>query len=132
MKTICDEIKKIEYIDIQKIEKLYGLKFSDDFSEFFLMNNGGIPKKPICVVDGEEYEVRSFLAFGDDEYYSIKKPIDYFQKHTNGKIIPFAVDSGGNYFCLNVENKKVYFWSHDDDLYYFLCDSFAKFIDFLI
>ncbi len=116
---------------INSYEEQYKIEFPKEMIDFFDENNGGIPLKKEIVVDGEEYEIRCFLSFNDNEYNSIKKSLETFQNNTKGKIIPIAKDSGDNYFCLNVENKKVYYWDHEDNKYYRLAESFNEFISLI-
>jgi len=114
---------------INDMEKRYSIKIRDNIKDFIRMNSGGFPKKSIIRADGENYEVRVFLSLDKtDEYYYIDKPLTYFSKKTNGKIIPLGLDSGDNYYCANNENGKVYYWSADDDLYYCIADSIDDFV----
>lgn len=132
MSSMCFDSKEIkETFAIDVLENEYDLNFSVAFKAFFKINNAGIPKHNLISVNSKEYEIRCFLSFNDDEYNSIKKPLASFQEETNGKMVPFAKDSGDNYYCLNVENGKVYFWDKDDDLYYMLTESFESFIELL-
>lgn len=132
MDKICINISKLtDELAIEKLEDKFDLDFSSDFKEFFILNNGGIPLNSKFMYENKEYEVRCFLSFNNDEYNSIKKPLSSFQEETNGKIVPFAKDSGDNYYCLNIENQKVYYWSRDEELYYCLAEAFSEFIGYL-
>ncbi len=133
MNIICRNITKINDDSIiERLEDKYDISFPKSIREFFLNNNGGTPLKKEITVNGTEYEIRCFLSFNDDEYNSIKKPLATFQENTHGKIAPVAKDSGDNYFCLNVENEKVYYWDKDENMYYNLADSFDDFIKLLL
>ena len=102
----------------------------DDIKEFLKKNSGGYPKKDIVSFNGEEYEVRVFLSLdeSDDNYY-IEKPLFYFTEKTRGKIIPIGIDSGDNYYCVNNDSGKVYYWSSSEDKYYYLACSLEEFMD---
>lgn len=129
MNNICVEVSKlIDKKDIERISNSYGIEFDKDFIDFIEINNGGIPKTNSIEVGGKEYELRCFLSFNSGEYNSIELPLKSFQEETKGKIYPIAKDSGDNYFCINKENGKVYFWDKDENLYYKLVDSFADFV----
>ena len=129
MSSICRSISSLE--DVTKIDRLedtYNINFPKQFKEFFAENNGGIPLKKEIEVNGVEYEVRCFLSFMDDEYNSIKRPLEMFQKATKGKIAPFAKDSSDNYYCINLDNGKIYYWEKEEDSYYAIADNFVDFI----
>ncbi len=93
--------------------------------------SGGLinhPVKDIIVCNGEEYEVRVFLsADKTDQNYCIEKPLDYFLSKTKGKIVPIAIDSGDNYYCVNNETGKVYYWSAEMDEYYNIAQDLLAF-----
>ena len=102
----------------------------DDIKEFLKKNSGGYPKKDIVSFNGEEYEVRVFLSLdeSDDNYY-IEKPLCYFMDKTGGKIVPIGIDSGDNYYCVNNNSGKVYYWSSSEDKYYCLAKSLEEFAE---
>lgn len=87
-----------------------------DIIDFLKMNSGGYPINDVVKFNGEEYEIRVFLSLDDsDANYYIKKPLEYFLKNTKGKIVPIGIDSGDNYYCVNNETGKVYFWSSGEN-----------------
>lgn len=129
MNVICHNITEITNSDaIKKIENKYGIKFPAEMVEFFGLNNGGTPDHRYFFAEEEEFELRSFLSFNEGEHNSIHKPLEYFQKNTKGKIVPLGYDSFDNYFCLNVETGIIYFFDHEDELYYRIFDSFSELI----
>ena len=131
MKSIA---KNTDYVEdqtvLQEIEDQYKIKIREDIKEFIKLNSGGYPLKDVIEAEGEEYEVRVFLSVNKEntEYY-LEKPLKYFLEKTNGKIIPIAIDSGDNYYCVNNEIGNVYFWSTGEDLYYKISDSVKEFIE---
>lgn len=132
MATVCIDVKPIaDELAIDRIEDKYEIDFSNEFKTFFKENNGGIPLKNMFKVNGREYEIRCFLSFNDGEYNSIKKPMASFLEETHGKIVPVAKDSSDCYFCINVENGKIYFWDKDDNLYYCIAQTLSEFIEML-
>ena len=133
MKVICTNIEKIiDESAINKIENSYNISLPDNFKNFFEKNNGGTPSKNVFKYDDNEYEIRCFLSFNDNQYNSIETPLKSFLEETNGKIIPFAKDSGDNYYCLNIKNNKIYFWDSNDNLYYYIANTFDTFISYII
>lgn len=132
MAVICKEVSQLsDRLAIDKLEDRYRIDLPREMKIFLKENNGGIPEKYCFEVNGEEYEIRCFLSFNKEEYNSIYLPAESFQKETNGKIIPFAKDSADNYYCINTENLKIYFWSSEENLYYCLVKNFSEFVELL-
>lgn len=132
MNIICRSVSGLKSKTIfDEIQNKYNISFPNEMLEFFKKNNGGSPYKKEFMVDDMEYEVRCFLSFNCEDYNAIQKPLDSFQKETKGKIVPVAKDSGDSYFCLNVENGKVYYWDKDENNYYKIADTFEAFINHL-
>jgi hypothetical protein len=63
-----------------------------------------------------------------DKNYYILKSMNYFLKKTKGKIIPIGIDSGDNYYCVNNETGKVYYWSAGEDSYYCVAETVDEFV----
>ena len=130
MRVICKDVSEFKKATaITSVEEKYGIKFPEKMVAFFKANNGGIPDTREIMVDGREYEIRCFLSFNEKEYNSIHQPIESYQKETNGKIVPIAIDSGDNYFCLNLETGNIYYNDYEDGLYYKLFNNFSELID---
>ena len=131
MKSISTNCKLKYNIDLFKeIEKKYLISIREDIKVFLEKNSGGYPIKDSIMVDGEEYEIRVFMSLEEsDENYYIGKPLEYFLNKTKGKIVPIGIDSGDNYYCVNNETGKVYYWSASDDSYYMISETIEKFIE---
>ena len=129
MKNIINEIRKNANV-WEKAEEKHKITVRDDIRSFIQTNGGGYPEKDIITADGEDYEVRIFLsADAEDENYYIGKPLDYFLTKTNGKIVPIGIDSGDNYYCVNNETGKVYYWMAETDKYFPIADNLDKFCE---
>lgn len=130
MKCISKECDKTINANVfSDVEKTYSVKLREDIKAFLIENSGGYPVKDIIVSNGDDYEVRVFLSLDDaNEYYSIKKPLAFFMKSTNGKIVPIGIDSGDNYYCVNNETGKVYYWCASENSYFCISNSLIDFI----
>ncbi len=130
MKCICKNCTQVVNNTIwTETENKYQIKIRQDIQQFLTANSGGFPIKDIIIVDGEEYEVRVFLSLdSNDKNYYIEKPLNYFLENTKGKIVPIGIDSGDNYYCVNNENGKVYYWSAGENQYYCISESLEVFI----
>ena len=130
MKCICKNCTQVVNNTIwTETENKYQIKIRQDIQQFLTANSGGFPIKDIIIVDGEEYEERVFLSLdSNDKNYYIEKPLNYFLENTKGKIVPIGIDSGDNYYCVNNENGKVYYWSAGENQYYCISESLEAFI----
>ena len=134
MKIIIDEKKKekkenaLDTGIIVEAEKKYDIKIKKGIVDFWKENSGGIPIKSYIMIDKHEYEVRRFLSLNkEDNYYGLEKPLDFFLSQTKGKIVPIGVDSGDNYYCVNNETGKVYYWRASVDEYYCVAKNINEF-----
>lgn len=130
MKSISMDCKTNYSNVLSDAAKKHQIIIRDDIIAFLRLNSGGYPISDIVEFDGEEYEIRVFLSLdSSDEYYYIEKPLEYFLEKTKGKIIPIGIDSGDNYYCVNNETGKVYYWNSGDDKYYCLANSLESFVE---
>ena len=130
MKTISTNVKSnMDKAIFAETEKKYSITIRKDIKDFIAANAGGCPSKDLIVADGDEYEVRVFLSLDpEDKNYCITKPLDFFLNKTKAKIVPIGIDSGDNYYCVNNETGKVYYWGASEDSYYCIAETIDKFI----
>ena len=130
MKCISNNCKlNINKKVLEEAEKTYAVRIRKEIKEFLEKNSGGYPVKDIIVSNEEKYEVRVFMSLDvSDKNYYIQKSMDYFLKKTKGKIVPIGLDSGDNYYCVNNETGKVYYWSAGEDSYYCIAESVVEFV----
>lgn len=120
----------IDRVDIEKLTRQYGINLPYYVIEFFKKNNGGTPYRNKFRVKGETYELRYFLSFNENDYHFIGKALESFQKESNGVIFPLATDSGDDYFCLNLQDDKIYYWDADVNQYFNIARDFDTFIGY--
>lgn len=112
---------------IEKIEKTYGFRLSDSLRNCLKEYNAGIPTPNVIrFKNGNESDVKRLLSYNEDDCECIYKIIDYFIKEYGGKIIPFALDSAGNYYCEQQGNEIVY-WTQEQDIFP-VCGDFEEFL----
>ena len=112
-----------------EVENKFQISIRNDIKDFFVANNGGYPVKDVITFDNGEYEVRAFLSLDrSDSNYCIEKPLNYFLSNTKSRIIPIAIDSGDNYYCVNNETGKVYYWRASSDSYFLTSNSIEEFV----
>ncbi len=123
-------IKKLNTPDaISAFEKKYGFSVPTDLKDCILAYNGGRPTPKVFSTDsGVEYEVKSLLSYNEEDVENIYKVIDFFLKEYCTSVLPFAKDSGGNYYC--VKDGKIVFWTQEMEMFP-ICNTFSDFIDLL-
>lgn len=114
--------------DIKQFEKTFDLKLSDDFKQMILKYNGAEPVPDrIKIGNGDVSNVNSFVSFlaqptgydnnadnEDEDDFTIYDIMPYFIETYEKKIIPFAFDSVGNYYC--IKNDDVVYWTQDEEI----------------
>ena len=115
---------KAPKIDIESLEKSFGKELPRDYIEFLQLHDGSEPE-PNVVSLGEEDDLAVNHFISASEVTQRARDLEVFPE-----FLPFARDSFGNYFLLNLgENGSVYFWDHEmDDGPTKLCNSFTEFI----
>lgn len=114
-------------ISIRQLEKKYAFSLSDDLVSCIISNNGGRPRpNTIELRNGEENDVKLLLSYNDNDTENIYRVIEYFIDNYNGTLIPFAMDSSGNYYC--EQGKRIVLWTQNKEILP-VCNSFAQFLE---
>ena len=112
-----------------KLEQDYGVSISSKLKECILSNNGGRPKpNALQLKNGQEYDVKLLLSYNESDSENIYRVIRFFVEKFNGKAIPFATDSAGNYYC--EYEGKIVLWVQDDTIIP-ICETFDEFLQML-
>ncbi len=92
-----------------------------------LTNNGGrpVPNK-VDAADGQIYDIKHLLSYNEEDGENIYLVIDYFASNYDGALIPFAIDSGSNYFC--EKDGRIVVWTQEDECMVDIADSFEAFL----
>ncbi|CVK17269.1 SMI1 / KNR4 family (SUKH-1) [Apibacter mensalis] len=135
---------KLTIEDIQEVENLIHLNFPKDFIDHYLKYNGGVPPRTYFYM--EEYEtfveISSFKSIKyksdsedpriEDTYQNLSIEKNIIPKN----MLPFAMDWGGNLFCMNVETEDIYIIYLDlgevnesNGSIRFLINGFSNFLD---
>ncbi|MFC5473580.1 SMI1/KNR4 family protein [Paraherbaspirillum soli] len=105
---IVDVAPSINNDELNEIEARLGILFPEDLRQHFLHFNGGRPVPNLFPKDDEYFPVHEFLPIKhgmrgtlfEDTYSDLVQGNDLFPKN----LIPIASDSGGDYFCYNLES----------------------------
>lgn len=117
------ELKDKAVIDV--FEKEHGFSFPKDLKDILLKYNGGRPSLNYFDTKTEkDKEFKTLLSFNESDIETIFKcyPLD----SADNTLIPFASNSGGDYFVL--KDGDIYLWKHENDTTVFLASSFTDFL----
>lgn len=101
--------------DFDEFEKEIGSKLPDDFKEFYLKHNGGMPSKRFI---DSNHEASQFFNIGNPIDYSILSIRKVIHESNNPKWgIVFASDPFGNNFILDLRSGNSYgnIWFFDHE-----------------
>lgn len=111
--------------DIKLLIERFGTLSGDYIS--FLENHDGVELDPTVVKGASEnVGVRRFIAAA--EIIGRSESVEGLSK----KLMPFAEDGSGNFLCVNIIDKKVYFWDHEYMSNVCISDTFDQFLELLI
>ena len=114
---------------VKQLEEKYGFTVSKELSECILLHNGARPKpNTITLKNGEENDVKILLSYNENDPENIYGIIEYFIENYKGKLIPFAADSAGNYYC-ELE-KRIVLWTQSKEIFP-VCNNFSQFLESL-
>ena len=126
----CKYVKPLK--DKSVIEAFFaehGVEIPQGFLELFSTINGGRPEQNECVLkDGSERVINNFLSFNEEDKENVYKAIRRVSED-NDKLVPFAKDPGGNYFCLF--DGHVVFWFHEDGEIIDVAETFEQFFEIM-
>ncbi len=107
--------------DIKNFEAGLSVKISAAMRNFYLKFNGGMPS-PYCFQPQDDdldwVEINAFFPI--KERTNAFETIEVIAKDMWSRnlmpcnLLPFAMDSGGNYYALNLKNKKIYYYLIDE------------------
>src|SRR5664279_2700937 len=131
--------------DISEIEKELSIVFPDDFVAHYLRYNGGYPESDAYKWRDEgATTVNAFLSLKYNGFGNLEntyKNLALLERYFPLGIVPFALDDGGNLFCISVrENNfgKVYYFNNnhydagdEESALTFLENTFTNFIETL-
>lgn len=136
-----NEFGVLSEIELKDFEKANNIKLPDDYREFLLEFNGGIPSPNRN--GNPDTIVTYILGMHNGNYYaSLYKHIDMFKNRLPVSTFSIATDAFGNLFILSLHPENhgnIYFWDHEGepeyqdghyiDNCYFVAYSFSAFIN---
>ena len=108
-----DTSKAVDLAEIREIERNLEVTFPKQLIEHYLKYNGGKPINNFLwsEISGIETSVQTFLSmkYKDGVGCTLEDTYLHFVGRNvfSKKYLPFAIDYGGNLFCVNVENGEI-------------------------
>ena len=123
--------------DFGEIENSMKLKLPDDFKQCVLSHNGARPTpNAIKMQSGEIFVINRLLPADLESKNNIVNIARNLNSEGTIQLVPFGVDSFGNYFCFSYEGtvlNSVVFYEHESSsLPVRICDNFTEFLENLI
>lgn len=129
--------------DLIQYEQLCGCKLPNDFKNYIKQNNGKVPAKAkvsrTMMKDvGCDATLYTMFSFSPKDPRNAFVQFKDFHDTEKGwgvteKLCPFAMDGGGNMFCLDYQrgNPVISFWNHEESKTTPISDTFSNFIESL-
>jgi hypothetical protein len=104
---------ELENADVfSEIEKERGIQIPEDLKNFILAYNAATPSKYNFMVGSAERVLGAVLSFNRNES-DVDSVFDALTVIDDRNLLPFAVDSFGNYICYSLNENVVVFWNHE-------------------
>jgi len=117
IRPVRGKYKPLSESDIDKIEKKYKTRLSEDFKtlvgEFGVSRFSGM----MSIKSGNNEYPLSVILGGGKGSYSISEYIEVYEDRLPEGLLSFAEDEFGNLFCIGLSkmtNGKIYYWHHED------------------
>lgn len=114
--TFSDGEAAIAPADLDHLESVIGCKLPASFRAHYLKYNGGMPERAYWVGedDYEPIEVAVFKPIAHGDYTLLSSYRLMLQKQVlPARLLPFANDLGGNFFCLDLDTGAVSYFTTD-------------------
>lgn len=106
---------KIELEDenvFAEIEKVRGIIIPDELKELIKEGNAATPDKYNFMVGSTERVLGAILSFNKNEE-DTDTVFTALEVIEDKNLFPFAIDSFGNYICMDLSTEEVVFWNHE-------------------
>lgn len=136
------EIQKLEWkytkpisgaSQIHQIAEKIGLEPPKEYVSLAEKNNGGRPSKKRIDTGSETLQLKSFLRVDNVDEFNTVLNVYNTIKTIDSRLLPFADDSFGNFFCLFFHDKNatpsVVFLDKENETFAEISQSFVSFIN---
>ncbi|MCL1917644.1 MAG: SMI1/KNR4 family protein [Peptococcaceae bacterium] len=124
--SLSNSEKTLQDNDFNKIAQDLGVKLPSDFVEFYALYNGGDPDRNVFEnAHGTigDIEISEFIPmlycreFKNDPDFTLDGRVkqEWAKNEVPRSLLPFAMDWGGNYICIGLNDGAVYFYIRSSD-----------------
>ncbi|MBK1818599.1 SMI1/KNR4 family protein [Burkholderia orbicola] len=106
-------------LDIERLESDLGVQLPEAMKDYYLKFNGGMPVLDWFPMEGdwEPIWIHEFLPIGTQGASNSNVQSIYARVAGKGgyprTFVPFAIDPGGNLFCVDTDSGAVHYWLTD-------------------
>jgi len=132
--------------DLTALQDQFNIKLPPDFKEHYLKFNGGYPeKRHFQWPDQQTTRINAFKSIKYEGFGSFEETytdLVLLEEYLPAGILPFAVDDGGNFFCISARDEdynNIYYCNNDDynpenneEHLTWLTNNFGDFLDRLV
>ncbi len=122
------DIKDMTVFD--EIEEMRNIVFPEDLKKFVIKTNAATPSDYKFMLGNSERVFGAVLSFNRDDR-DVDLVFTALNVISDNNLLPFAIDSFGNYMCYSIQNKTIVFWNHENGSIEYVAASLDKFIGLL-
>lgn len=123
--TLLNSEKSLNDNDFKMVEHELEVKLPNDFVEFYKLHNGGNPEQTVLkdfygkiddIEIGDFMPIRYCRKFKDDPDFTLDGRVkgEWAENEVPQNLLPYAMDCGGNYICLGLDDGIIYYFNRFD------------------
>ena len=113
----ANEFGRLSLLELNEFEQVNGKKLPQDYRDFLLEFNGGMPN-PNSNVKLDRVVLYILGMHNGDYYASLYKHIDMFAGRLPFSTFPIATDPFGNLYLMSLHSEnygQIFFWDHEGE-----------------
>ncbi|MBI3896718.1 MAG: SMI1/KNR4 family protein [Gammaproteobacteria bacterium] len=107
--------EKLDASKIAAVEKKLGIQLPKEYRDFLLAHNVAIPERNKYETEQASTNVSQFLGVSENKDDDLIAQSNSYDGRLPTDVLPIALAGGGNLICLNLQDKAVFFWDHEQE-----------------
>ncbi len=115
--------QKLTDEDLAAVEAHIGRPIPPDLAAHYRVFNGGVPRRRFFMIRGEgvvasvqQFEPMRYARYqGEALFEDTVKSLVSEKKLIPPSLLPFAINEGGDFYCIDVNTQCIYFYAMDTD-----------------